>query len=66
MKNEPKADHGRDIAKDALLQTTPEGEVQLREDELDKVSGGITQDVTVNKAKTAEKAFQAMDGYVRG
>jgi|SRR5690242_1063474 hypothetical protein len=26
----------------------------------------ITQDVTVNKAKTADKAFNAMDGYVRG
>ena len=26
----------------------------------------ITQDVTVNKAKTADKAFQAMDGYIRG
>jgi hypothetical protein len=25
----------------------------------------ITQDVTVNKAKTADKAFNAMDGYVR-
>lgn len=26
----------------------------------------ITQDVTANKAKTAEKAFQQMDGYIRG
>lgn len=26
----------------------------------------IAQDVTVNKAKTADKAFNAMDGYVRG
>ena len=24
----------------------------------------ITQDVTVNKAKTADKAFAAMDGYI--
>ena len=24
------------------------------------------QDVTVNKAKTADKAFQAMDAYIRG
>lgn len=24
------------------------------------------QDVTVNKAKTADKAFNAMDGYIRG
>ena len=26
----------------------------------------IHQDVTVNKAKTADKAFNAMDGYIRG
>jgi hypothetical protein len=26
----------------------------------------IAQDVTVNKAKTADKAFNAMDGYIRG
>ena len=26
----------------------------------------IAQDVTVNKAKTADKAFTAMDGYIRG
>ena len=25
-----------------------------------------TQDVTVNKAKTADKAFNAMDAYIRG
>ena len=25
----------------------------------------ITQDVTVNKAKTADKAFTQMDGYIR-
>jgi hypothetical protein len=31
---------------------------------LDDVTGG--QDVTVNKAKTADKAFTAMDGYIRG
>ena len=33
------------------------------------VKGGdftITQDVTVNKAKTADKAFKQMDGYIRG
>ena len=27
--------------------------------------GAITQDVTVNKAKTADKAAQAMDAYIR-
>lgn len=26
----------------------------------------IAQDVTVNKQKTADKAFNAMDGYIRG
>ena len=26
----------------------------------------IAQDVTVNKAKTADKAFSAMDGYIKG
>jgi len=26
----------------------------------------ISQDVTVNKAKTADKAFNAFDGYIRG
>jgi hypothetical protein len=26
----------------------------------------MAQDVTVNKAKTADKAFSAMDGYIRG
>ena len=32
----------------------------------DEAKGEITQDVTVNKAKTADKAFSAMDGYIRG
>ena len=41
--------------------------VELSESELAKVAGGeITQDVTVNKAKTADKAFKAMDAYIRG
>jgi len=43
--------------------------IELSERELEKVSGGdtkpITQDVTVNKAKTADKAFNAMDAYIR-
>lgn len=47
---------------------------ELSDDELDAVAGGwfssffktFTQDVTVNKAKTADKAFKAMDGYIRG
>jgi hypothetical protein len=43
------------------------------EAETDDVRGGdgkkvfqITQDVTVNKSKTADKAFNAMDDYIRG
>jgi len=40
---------------------------ELNEDAAQNVRGGeITQDVTVNKAKTADKAFNAMDGYIRG
>ena len=31
-----------------------------------KILFEITQDVTVNKAKTADKAFSAMDAYIRG
>lgn len=39
---------------------------ELTEEDLEQVSGGeITQDITVNKAKTADKAFNAMDGYIR-
>jgi hypothetical protein len=39
--------------------------VALAESELDKVAGGDST-VTVNKVKTADKQFQAMDAYVRG
>ena len=52
-KNEPTGE-----TKDELLQTGPEGAVELTDDQLDAVSGG--------KAKTADKAFNAMDGYIRG
>lgn len=55
----------------------PKKERKLTAKELKKVRGGeiqasaadlfkITQDVTVNKAKTADKAFSAMDGYIKG
>jgi hypothetical protein len=35
--------------------------------DLKQVAGGTTfkQDITVNKAKTANKAFEAMDAYIR-
>jgi len=32
----------------------------------DEAKGEITQDVTVNKAKTADKNFSKMDGYIQG
>jgi hypothetical protein len=44
---------------------------ELADKVLDGVAGGdgcvrqATQDVTVNKAKTADKAFNAMDAYIR-
>ncbi len=58
MKNQPKTEDKAKPDKDPLLQTTPKGEVQLTEEELDKVAGG-------NKAKTADKAFKIMDEYIR-
>jgi hypothetical protein len=51
---------------DSLTETK---NVALNESDLAKVSGGgtaIVQDVTVNKAKTADKAYAAMDGYIKG
>jgi hypothetical protein len=47
-------------------------DLELAEGDSKDVRGGdkrvfeITQDVTVNKAKTADKAFTAMDGYIKG
>jgi hypothetical protein len=55
---------------DSLTKSGKDAGIELSESELSKVAGGetfkITQDVTVNKAKTADKNFQAMDGYIRG
>jgi hypothetical protein len=53
------ADIKQKTGPDALLQSTAEGATQLSEEELDKVAAG-------GKAKTADKAFNAMEGYVRG
>jgi bacteriocin-like protein len=44
---------------------------ELSDKALEQVSGGaggnaIAQDITLNKAKTADKAFAAMDGYIKG
>jgi hypothetical protein len=43
---------------DSLTKASKNASVELSEGELNKVAGG--------KAKTADKAFQAMDGYIRG
>jgi hypothetical protein len=43
---------------DSLTKTSKDAGIELAESELNKVAGG--------KAKTADKAFQAMDGYIRG
>jgi hypothetical protein len=55
---------------DSLTQASQGAGIALSESELSKVTGGetikIAQDITVNKAKTADKNFQAMDGYIRG
>jgi bacteriocin-like protein len=45
-------------SKDALLDATPDAAAVLSEEELNKVSGG--------KAKTADKAYNAMMGYIKG
>ena len=39
------------------------GVKDLRVKDATGIRGG---DITVNKAKTADKAFSAMDGYIRG
>jgi hypothetical protein len=43
---------------DSLTKAGKDASIELSERELDKVAGG--------KAKTADKAFAAMDGYIRG
>jgi len=44
---------------DSLTKAGKDAGIALSESELDKVAGG-------NKAKTADKAFNAMDAYIRG
>jgi bacteriocin-like protein len=41
---------------------TKSANIELSESELAEVSGG---DITVNKAKTADKAYQQMDAYIK-
>lgn len=43
---------------DSLTKSGKDAGIELTESELNKVAGG--------KAKTADKAFQAMDAYIRG
>jgi hypothetical protein len=45
---------------DSLTKTAS---VELSESELEKVTGG--DGVAVNKAKTADKAYTQMDGYIK-
>ncbi len=67
--------------KDELLEAGPRGAVELDEAELEKVAGGFfglgamafrtttakaTEEVLVNKSKTADKQFNAMDGFIKG
>lgn len=58
---------------DQLINSGINASDELTDKALEGVAGGekikiqqIQQDVTVNKAKTADKAFNAMDGYIRG
>lgn len=54
-------------AKDAAPNTTAAGtDRELTDADLSQVSGGYGQDATLNKAKTADKAFKVMDDYIRG
>jgi hypothetical protein len=39
-------------------------DLELNDESADKIRGG--QDVTVNKAKTADKAYTQMDAYIKG
>ena len=50
------------IAADAVKQRAERWKIQQ---DLQTKLFEITQDVTVNKAKAADKAFTAMDGYIR-
>jgi hypothetical protein len=55
---------------DSLTETSQGAGIALSESELSKVTGGetikVTQDITLNKAKSADKAAAAVDGYIRG
>ena len=48
----------------AELEQDQQEDLELDEKQAEGVKGG--QPVTVNKAKTADKAFNAMSNYIRG
>ncbi|MDQ0471598.1 hypothetical protein [Labrys wisconsinensis] len=52
----------------SLVTSGEQAGVELSEDDLATVAGGtpVTQDITVNKAKTADKAYAIMDAYIKG
>jgi hypothetical protein len=68
--SEPKSDNSPASTPDQLVNSGITAADELSDQQIEGVAGGtkfeIQQDVTVNKAKTADKAFQAMDGYIRG
>ena len=68
--NEPKSGKTPASSPDQLINSGVKATDELSDQQMQGVSGGetkvIVQDVTVNKAKTADKAFKAMDGYIRG
>lgn len=64
--SEPKSDNTPASTPDQLVSSGITAADELTDQQIEGVAGGGTVDVTVNKAKTADKAFQAMDGYIRG
>jgi hypothetical protein len=68
--SDPKSDKAPASTPDQLVSSGITASEELSDQQMEGVAGGqkvqIQQDVTVNKAKTADKAFSAMDGYIRG
>ena len=54
----------KDLAED--LELTDESAENVRGGDKTAPTPTINQDVTVNKAKTADKAFKSWSGYIRG
>jgi hypothetical protein len=67
--SEPKSANAPASTPDQLINSGTSTAVELSEKEMDGVSGGgavnVIQDVTQNKQKTAIKAAEAMDAYIR-